>query len=83
MMRDANHDPCSPECRLSCDTWLMSILTRAIKEYMKKVLGIEVPQLGYIPCVRLCCAAHFLGSFHQRSRVAHFLQNHGFVGSPS
>jgi hypothetical protein len=50
---------------------------------MKRALGMEVPYLLYAPCVELHWIIGFLGSFRWRSRVAHFLQSRGCVGSPS
>jgi hypothetical protein len=49
----------------------------------KIVLGIEVPKLIYIPHVELRCAIALLGSLHQKSWAAHFLQSHGHDGSCS
>jgi hypothetical protein len=58
-----------------------SMLQHLVNE--ERVLGIEVPSLGYIPRAGLCYDVGFLGSFCQRSRAAHYLHNHGCIRSPS
>jgi hypothetical protein len=53
------------------------------KGYMKLALGMEVPQLLYVPRVGLHYAVGFFGSFRWRSRVTHILWCCGCVGLPS